>query len=109
MAGRSLVRGDGTPLWQQLLADLRRRLEDGEFAAALPGEAVALSGGVFQNARLLGMCIETLRAKGHEVFANERVPAGDGGISYGQAAVAAAWMKGDGADVSGDSGDDCIH
>ncbi|ANY07249.1 GntR family transcriptional regulator [Pseudonocardia sp. HH130630-07] len=38
MGGRTLVRGDGTPLWQQLLTDLRRRLDDGEFARALPGE-----------------------------------------------------------------------
>jgi hydrogenase maturation protein HypF len=49
---------------------------------------VCLSGGVFQN-RLL---TEGLRAAldGFEVFTNERVPANDGGISYGQAAVAAA-------------------
>jgi hydrogenase maturation protein HypF len=49
---------------------------------------VCLSGGVFQN-RLL---TEGLRAAlaGFEVFTNEHVPAGDGGISYGQAAVAAA-------------------
>ncbi len=33
-----LERAAGTPLWQQLLTDLRRRLEDGEFDQAFPGE-----------------------------------------------------------------------
>lgn len=33
-----LQRAGGSLLWQQLLADLRRRLADGEFAAAFPCE-----------------------------------------------------------------------
>ena len=35
---RRLRRTTGNPLWQQLLADLRTRLADGEFTAAFPGE-----------------------------------------------------------------------
>lgn len=77
--------------------------------AALPGEIIALSGGVFQNTHLLEMCTAALRAEGHKVFSNERVPAGDGGISYGQAAVAAARMKGDGEIVSCNCRNNCIN
>jgi hydrogenase maturation protein HypF len=50
---------------------------------------VALSGGCFQNRRLLESCIDGLRAAGLEPYSNERVPANDGGISLGQAWVAA--------------------
>ncbi len=36
--GRPLQRGTGTPLWSQLLTDLYRRLEAGEFVDVFPGE-----------------------------------------------------------------------
>ena len=36
--GAHPLQRSGGLLWQQLLADLRRRLADGEFAAAFPGE-----------------------------------------------------------------------
>ena len=49
---------------------------------------VALSGGCFQNRRLLESCFDGLRAAGLEPFANECVPANDGGLSLGQALVA---------------------
>jgi hydrogenase maturation protein HypF len=49
-----------------------------------------LSGGVFQNAWLAAALVDGLGRDGFEVHVNERVPANDGGISYGQAAVAAA-------------------
>lgn len=52
---------------------------------------VVLSGGVFQNAYILGNGISKLEKNGFDVFSNEKVPANDGGISYGQAA-AAAWL-----------------
>ncbi len=45
---------------------------------------VALSGGVFQNRTLLTLGMERLEREGFKVFANETVPANDGGIALGQ-------------------------
>jgi hydrogenase maturation protein HypF len=59
-------------------------------------ETVCLSGGVFQNRLLTEGLQAALAADGFEVLTNQRVPAGDGGISYGQAAVAAARLRGAG-------------
>lgn len=52
--------------------------------------AVALSGGVFQNQLLLGRTVDQLEREGFRVLFHSRVPTNDGGISFGQAAVAAA-------------------
>ncbi len=60
--------------------------------AAAGTEHVVLSGGVFQNRLLLTWTAERLERLGHHVLVPERLPANDGGISYGQAAVAAALM-----------------
>jgi hydrogenase maturation protein HypF len=49
-----------------------------------------LSGGVFQNRLLLERTAERLREAGLETLIPERLPPNDGGISYGQVAVAAA-------------------
>jgi hydrogenase maturation protein HypF len=54
-----------------------------------PATAV-LSGGTFQNLRLLGSVRRRLEELGFRVLAHAQVPPNDGGISYGQAAVAAA-------------------
>lgn len=51
---------------------------------------VVLSGGVFQNLFLLRAVCEMLAGEGFEVFTHSRVPANDGGISLGQAAIASA-------------------
>ncbi|MDP8960695.1 MAG: carbamoyltransferase HypF [Actinomycetota bacterium] len=53
-------------------------------------DTVALSGGVFQNVRLTDLLARRLRAAGLRVLTHERVPANDGGISIGQAAIAAS-------------------
>lgn len=46
---------------------------------------VCLSGGVFGNRLLLSKTIDRLSDSGFEVYVNEQVPAGDAGISVGQA------------------------
>jgi hydrogenase maturation protein HypF len=51
---------------------------------------VALSGGVFQNLLLLQRLVGLLESRGFTVLTHSRVPCNDGGISLGQAAVAAA-------------------
>jgi hydrogenase maturation protein HypF len=53
-------------------------------------DAVVLTGGVFQNARLTEVVESELLAAGVAVLVHEQVPPNDGGISIGQAAVAAA-------------------
>ncbi|HVS85299.1 MAG TPA: carbamoyltransferase HypF [Gaiellaceae bacterium] len=54
------------------------------------GESVVLSGGTFQNLRLLASARARLEAHGFRVLTHRRVPPNDGGVSYGQAAAAAA-------------------
>jgi len=52
-------------------------------------DTVVLSGGTFQNRRLAASTRERLEAAGFRVLEHRLVPANDGGISFGQAAVAA--------------------
>jgi hydrogenase maturation protein HypF len=65
----------------QACADLARR---GGLHTAV------LSGGVFQNRLLLDRTVDRLAETGLRVLVPERLPPNDGGISFGQAAVAAA-------------------
>jgi hydrogenase maturation protein HypF len=50
---------------------------------------VALSGGVFQNRLLTESFVDELEAAGFDVLLHKQVPANDGGLSLGQAVVAA--------------------
>jgi hydrogenase maturation protein HypF len=57
-------------------------------------ELVVLSGGVFQNTLLLGRTRALAEERGLRVLVPERLPPNDGGISFGQAAVAATQLAG---------------
>ena len=101
---------DPAPLWEQIFADLGRgvarsviaaRFHHGlaaavaalaeQLAAAHGLDTVALSGGVFQNRLLLEGVAGRLRGSGLAVLAQREVPANDGGLSLGQAAIGAAY------------------
>lgn len=56
---------------------------------------VLLTGGCFQNARLLHVAISYLHSSGVEVYWHHRVPPNDGGLAVGQAAYAAGMAIGD--------------
>ena len=54
---------------------------------------VALSGGVFCNRHLTDRLIKLLKKNDFTVLFNSQVPSNDGGISLGQAAIAANLVK----------------
>jgi hydrogenase maturation protein HypF len=68
-----------------LIADGCQRLRNRHGLAT-----VALSGGVFQNLLLLHGAAARLESLGFRVLLHSRVPCNDGGISLGQAVIAAA-------------------
>jgi hydrogenase maturation protein HypF len=91
LAGTAAGRSPGllAAAFQVTVAEVTREM----LAAARSGTGigtVCLSGGVFQNRRLASMLLRDLARDGFEVFINRQVPVNDGGVSYGQAAVAAA-------------------
>jgi hydrogenase maturation protein HypF len=51
---------------------------------------VALSGGVWQNIHLLAITVGLLQAADFTIYIHRLVPANDGGLALGQAAVALA-------------------
>lgn len=81
------------------IADMSRRFHNGlalvlgDVAARIRDEhnldRVCLSGGCFQNVLLSDLISSALQEKNFEVYVHREVPAGDGGISLGQALVAA--------------------
>jgi hydrogenase maturation protein HypF len=98
---------DPAPMMRALAADIAADAEPGRIAArfhaglaqafcgparalveAGQAEAVALSGGCFQNARLMRDCLAAL--DGLPVLVHREVPANDGGLALGQALIAAA-------------------
>jgi hydrogenase maturation protein HypF len=100
------------PLWSELLHDLGRGLAKSRISArfhvgiarafvrvALAARAttgigtVALSGGVMHNRRLVRLLRVGLESEGFRVFQHAQVSPGDGGLSYGQAASAAAILQ----------------
>jgi hydrogenase maturation protein HypF len=72
-----------------LIADLARKIREEHRL-----NRVAMSGGVFQNVFLLEKTCGMLKRDGFEVYSHSRVPANDGGISLGQAAIANAQLAG---------------
>jgi hydrogenase maturation protein HypF len=54
---------------------------------------VALSGGVWQNITLLRRTLSLLQETGFVVYIHHQVPTNDGGLSLGQAVIAAARMR----------------
>ena len=88
---------------QECVADISRRFHTGlamlfvELAVKIREQSklnrVCLSGGCFQNVLLFELLVDGLRAKSFEVYFHSEVPAGDGGISLGQALVAARRLQ----------------
>jgi hydrogenase maturation protein HypF len=108
-----LMEIDASPMWSALLRDLSQRVPASRIALqfheglakALVETArqlarggangaqfrtVALSGGCFQNCILFESVTRELRAAGFAVLTHADVPANDGGLSLGQAAIGAA-------------------
>ncbi|MHA6781602.1 GntR family transcriptional regulator [Pseudonocardia saturnea] len=80
MTGAEPTYGAGTldrarpdPLWAQLLADLRRRLEDGEFVDAFPGE-LALVAEYSVSRHTVREALRRLRDEGTVVAGRGRAP-----------------------------------
>ncbi len=109
---RKLVRISAAPLWRGFVEDLDARVSKSKIAArfhagvasgfvqasvlarAATGlSKVALSGGCMHNRRLARLLRVKLEAEGFEVFQHVNVSPGDGGLSYGQIAVAGAILS----------------
>ncbi len=100
------------PMWQALLDDLQQQVPQSVIAAKFHLglantivetvnllfqqnfiDCVALSGGVFQNRILLEQVSTKLKALNIKVLTHSLVPTNDGGLSLGQAAIAAASLQ----------------
>jgi hydrogenase maturation protein HypF len=111
-AAREPLRISTASLWRALVVDLRAKVSKACIAArfhtgvangfaraavlarsASGVNQVALSGGCLHNRRLARLLRVKLEAEGFEVFQHRSVSPGDGGLSYGQIAVAAAMLN----------------
>lgn len=107
LTGSDPVEADVRPMIRQIVSEVERDVPPAQIAARFHATLIALvtavcrrmrdelqlhrvclSGGCFQNGILLAGCLQSLRENSFEVFAQREVPANDGGISLGQAAVA---------------------
>ena len=104
---------DPAPLWFELLKDLQtgycREAIAAQFHQGLIHsiselaqrlwveyseiQAVALSGGVFQNAILFNGISQRLQGLGQQMLTHQHVPTNDGGIALGQAVIGAIRQK----------------
>jgi hydrogenase maturation protein HypF len=101
-----------TALWRDMLTDLERGVSKSRIAARFHAsvangvkqaataarvatgiDIVAMSGGVMHNRRLTRLLRGALEEQGFRVVQHRRVSPGDGGLSYGQVAVAAAILR----------------
>jgi len=95
---------DWGPVVLQLLEDVRGGMPGGDMAArfhnglvrlivrtarSVGEERIVLTGGCFQNARLLESAVHALYADGFTPYWHQRIPPNDGGIALGQVAAAA--------------------
>ena len=99
-----------TPMIKNLIEDIKQGISVGIIAARFHNtialivhdlcrlirdqqgiNQVVLSGGVWQNKILLGRTYGVLKNDHFDIFLHQKVPANDGGIALGQAAV--AWAK----------------
>ena len=71
---------------------MAKTLARGDDASEARFDSVALSGGCFQNRVLFEEIHRQLEAEGYRVLSHSRVPANDGGLALGQAAIAAATL-----------------
>jgi hydrogenase maturation protein HypF len=103
-------------LWRELFEDMRSGVAKPRIAARFHAGVAAgfvraaveagkatgirkavLSGGCMHNRRLSRLLRTGLEAQGMEVFQQVQVSPGDGGLSYGQAVVAAAILRNESA------------
>jgi hydrogenase maturation protein HypF len=106
---REPARISSSPMWRELIEDLRSGVARPRIAARFHAglatafvhaavlartatgiQQVALSGGCMHNRRLVRLLRAGLEAEEFDVLQHVQVSPGDGGLSYGQAVVAAA-------------------
>jgi hydrogenase maturation protein HypF len=101
-------------MWPELIEQIRQGVDAGKLSTAFHNtlvealwamavtarektklDTVALSGGVFCNHYLINRLVKRLKETGFRVLWNRDVPANDGGIALGQAAIAASLLNDD--------------